>query len=100
MRLIAEKMSGEKEESEISSGMLYSTGLVAGGSIGGVLIAALSAYTYIGSDGKETNPLEAMQFGHDITFLHQGWPADVIAVLCFAALGWLLVRAARRKIEA
>jgi len=101
MRLIAEKMTGEKEESEISSGMLYSTGLVAGGSIGGVLIAGLSAYKFVGADGKETDPLATIQsFGHSIGFLHQGALADIIAVLCFAALGWLLVRAARRKIVA
>jgi uncharacterized oligopeptide transporter (OPT) family protein len=101
MRLVAEKMTGEKEESEISSGMLYSTGLVAGGSIGGVLIAGLSAYKFVGADGKETDPLATIQsLGHSIGFLHVGAQADVIAVLCFAALGWLLVRAARRKIEA
>jgi putative OPT family oligopeptide transporter len=101
MRLIAEKMTGEKQESEISSGMLYSTGLVAGGSIGGVLIAALSAYTWVGADGNETNPLAQLQsFGLSLHFLHEGWQADVIAVLCFAALGWLLVSAARKKIEA
>jgi putative OPT family oligopeptide transporter len=101
MRLIAEKMTGEKEESEISSGMLYSTGLVAGGSIGGVLIAALSAYTWTNADGSEGNPLASMgSFGNSIGFLHEGAMADIIAVLCFAALGWLLVRAARRKIAA
>ena len=101
MRLIAEKMTGEKEESEISSGMLYSTGLVAGGSIGGVLIAALSAYSFMGADGQETNPLAILQqFGHSLTFLHEGWPADLIAVGAFAVLGWLLVSAARKRITA
>ncbi len=101
MRLIAEKMTGEKQESEISSGMLYSTGLVAGGSIGGVLIAALSAYPIAKADGGETNPLEMLQsFGASLGFLHDGWPADLIAVGCFGVLGWLLVSAARRRITA
>jgi hypothetical protein len=101
MRLVAEKMTGEKQESEISSGMLYSTGLVAGGSIGGVLIAALSAYPLPKAGGGETNPLEMLQsFGAGLGFLHDGWPADLIAVGCFAALGWLLVSAARRRITA
>ena len=37
-RLAAEEEGRRKEEeSELSSGMLYSTGLVAGGSLGGVL---------------------------------------------------------------
>src|SRR5437867_2610300 len=43
VRFIVERMTGrEEQESEVSSGMLYSTGLVAGGSVAGVLIAALS----------------------------------------------------------
>jgi putative OPT family oligopeptide transporter len=99
MRLIAERMTGEKEESEISSGMLYSTGLVAGGSIGGVLIAALSAIIWTAPDGSETNLLQKLQIGSSVGFLHQGWQADLIALGCFGVLGWLLVRAARRRIE-
>jgi putative OPT family oligopeptide transporter len=99
VRLIAEKMTGEKQESEISSGMLYSTGLVAGGSIGGVLIAALSAYTWIGANGQETSPLQWLQFGNGISILHEGAMADLIALACFFALGWFLLKAARRKIE-
>jgi putative OPT family oligopeptide transporter len=99
MRFVVEKMSGEKDESEISSGMLYSTGLVAGGSIGGVLIAALSV-PFTGSDGKESSILQIMQGpGSGITFLHEGAAADLIAVACFSVLCWILVRAARRKIE-
>src|SRR5499426_4013471 len=42
VRALADKMSGVHEESEVSSGMLYSTGLVAGGSLTGVLIALLN----------------------------------------------------------
>src|SRR5499426_1838036 len=42
LRALADKMSGVHEESEVSSGMLYSTGLVAGGSLTGVLIALLN----------------------------------------------------------
>jgi putative OPT family oligopeptide transporter len=98
MRLIAERMSGQKEESEISSGMLYSTGLVAGGSIGGVLIASLSI-PFPGADGKETNILNFTQWGLKVPFLHEGASSDIIAVACFGVLCWILVRAARRKIE-
>jgi hypothetical protein len=99
MRFVVEKMSGEKDESEISSGMLYSTGLVAGGSIGGVLIAALSV-PFTGSDGKEISILQMLQGpGSRIAILHEGAGADLIAVGCFAVLCWILVRAARRKIE-
>ncbi len=42
VKALVDKMSGVREESEVSSGMLYSTGLVAGGSLTGILIALLS----------------------------------------------------------
>src|SRR5215831_13061661 len=42
MKALADRLSHRKEESELSSGMLYSTGLVAGGSLGGVLIALVA----------------------------------------------------------
>ena len=100
MRLIAEKMTGKKQESEISSGMLYSTGLVAGGSIGGVLIAALSAWFMRTASGEETNLLQIIQqYGHSLTLLHEGAFADLLALICFGFLAFLLVRAARSKIE-
>ncbi len=100
MRLVAEKMSGRKEESEVSAGMLYSTGLVAGGSIGGVLIAALSAVTWKGMTfGQENLLLAISRFGRQIGLLHEGWPADVIALVVFAGLCYLLLKTARRKIE-
>ena len=35
MRGLADKIRGKKEESEISPGMLYATGLVAGGTLDG-----------------------------------------------------------------
>ena len=38
------KEGAVKEESELSSGMLYATGLVAGGSLGGVLIAFVAFF--------------------------------------------------------
>ena len=44
MKGLADKMRHKKEESELSSGMLYATGLVAGGSLGGVLIAFVAFF--------------------------------------------------------
>ncbi len=100
VRLVAEKMSGRKEESEVSSGMLYSTGLVAGGSIGGVLIAALSAITWGPIVFGEDNLLQAISsFGRGIGFLHEGAGADIIAIVIFGGLCYLLYRVARKKVE-
>ena len=96
MRLIAEKMSGRKEESEISSGMLYSTGLVAGGSIGGVLIAALSAVTWKALAGDHDHLLARLNIG---LVEYQGAAADLIALVVFGLLCALLVRTAQKKVE-
>jgi len=91
MRWIAEKKTGHGEESEVSSGMLYSTGLVAGGSIAGVLIVALSAYDV--QEGRSL--LEVLNLG---LVDKQGAAADLIALVIFAGLCFLLLRKARQKI--
>ena len=46
MRVLVGKVTGEKHESELSSGMLYSTGLVAGGSLTGIAIACVGYAGY------------------------------------------------------
>ena len=85
------------DESEISSGMLYATGLVAGGALTGVGIAALQ--------GWRVGPGRSMaQQILDSVGIH-GWEklgatADLIGVAMFTGLCILLVRAAKEKLEA
>jgi uncharacterized oligopeptide transporter (OPT) family protein len=43
LKSLGEKLSHRKEESELSTGMLYATGLVAGGALSGVALAFLQA---------------------------------------------------------
>ncbi|PYS97137.1 MAG: oligopeptide transporter, OPT family [Acidobacteria bacterium] len=96
VRFIVERMTGrEEQESEVSSGMLYSTGLVAGGSVAGVLIAALSI------EWPRTNfkPLDWIQQHSGHLADRQGRFGDLIAVIVFAGLCYLLFRTARKKIE-
>src|SRR5262249_42679802 len=52
MKALVDRMSGQTEESEVSPGMLFSTGLVAGGSLTGVAIAVLSGIP-VKMQGKE-----------------------------------------------
>ncbi|MGH9853686.1 MAG: hypothetical protein ACREBD_27925, partial [Blastocatellia bacterium] len=83
------------------SGMLYSTGLVAGGSLTGVAIALLSGVSTTGPDGKEISILAWML---DKVGVH-GWErlggvADLIGIAFFAGLCFLLLRAARQRLEA
>src|SRR5215468_9370644 len=101
LKALADKMSGVREESEVSSGMLYSTGLVAGGSLTGVLIALLSGVGKTTADGQTVS---LIQYVID-TVRVKGWEhlrgwADLIGIVAFAVLCFLLLRAARQRLEA
>ena len=98
LRGLMDHKSGHKGgEEEISSGMLYATGLVAGGALTGVLIAGLQ--------GWRTGPGKSMANDIlDAVGIH-GWErlghtADVIGIGMFAVLCFFLVRAAKKKLEA
>jgi putative OPT family oligopeptide transporter len=100
MKALADKMTGSREESEVSSGMLYSTGLVAGGSLTGVLIALLSGVPKTTADGRTVS---LIQYVLDTVGIH-GWEnlggwADLIGIAFFAGLCILLLRAARQRLE-
>ena len=66
VRWLVERKTGETSESDLSSGTLFSSGLIAGGSLAGILFAALVGYTY-------PNPLDPDQ-GH--VALRAVLPAD------------------------
>jgi len=105
IKALADKMAGARagghEESEVSSGMLYSTGLVAGGSLTGVAIALLSGISTTGPNGRE---ISVSRWVLDKVGAH-GWEslggvADLIGIALFAVLCFLLLRAARQRLEA
>jgi putative OPT family oligopeptide transporter len=101
--MVDAKSGAGGSESEVSSGMLYSTGLVAGGSLTGILIAALSGIpTTVTVDGQ-AQEISILQRVLDMVGIH-GWEsmgamADLIGVVAFAGLCLLLLRAAREKLE-
>jgi putative OPT family oligopeptide transporter len=105
MKAWADRMSGQTSsgghgESDVSSGMLYSTGLVAGGSLTGVAIALLSGISTTGPEGTE---ISILQWTLNKVGVH-GWEslgaaADLIGIAFFAGLCFLLMRAARQKLE-
>ncbi|HMX25709.1 MAG TPA: OPT/YSL family transporter, partial [Blastocatellia bacterium] len=110
MRALADKMSGTAGgdghgETEVSSGMLYSTGLVAGGTLTGVLIALLNGVekSVTGPDGQAKS-VSVIQYILDKVGVH-GWErfgsvADLIGILFFAGLCVLLLRASRQRLDA
>jgi putative OPT family oligopeptide transporter len=96
------KEGAAKEESELSSGMLYATGLVAGGSIGGVLIAFVAFFGDQVLKMESPTLLEVLDVGNKF---YGGLRDSLVGggILCgvlFAGLCFLLVRNARKKIEA
>jgi putative OPT family oligopeptide transporter len=103
VKALADKVTHRKEESELSSGMLYATGLVAGGSLGGVLIALVA---FMGDRVFHMdNPtlLEKIDLGH----LVPAWGAvknnlvsgGLLCAAVFGVLCWLLFKNAQKKLE-
>ena len=92
VRWWVERRTGDREESEISSGTLFSSGLIAGGSIAGILYAALH--------GRNLLPKPIVRdHGNLIPFLHEGTVGMLAGGLLFAALALIVARVAMRKVE-
>jgi len=89
VRAIVERKTGLKEESEIGSGTLFSSGLIAGGSLAGILYAVLFGRNII-HDAESVTGL--------IPFLHEGTSGLIAGALLFIALGVVLGRAAQKKL--
>jgi putative OPT family oligopeptide transporter len=91
VRWFVERKTGVAEESEVGSGTLFSSGLIAGGSLAGILYAVLFGRHIINAaDDSETLGL--------IPMLHEGTIGMVAGGLLFAALGFILARAAQKKL--
>jgi putative OPT family oligopeptide transporter len=91
MRWLSDRIRGEKEESEVSPGMLFSTGLVAGGAIAGLLIAIVNTqfegFAETLGFAKEWNVIGVI-----------GEHAPFSGVIAFTLLCTLLVRKSLRKL--
>src|SRR5436190_5504176 len=91
VRWFVERRTGHAEESEVGSGTLFSSGLIAGGSLAGILYAILFGRHIIGAaDDSETLGL--------IPALHNGTLGLVAGAVLFAALAVVLARAAQKKL--
>jgi putative OPT family oligopeptide transporter len=67
LRALCDKLRGKAEESEVSTGMLFATGLVAGGTLTGVFSALLKAISW-----SELDPATGKEVDHDILTTLQG----------------------------
>jgi putative OPT family oligopeptide transporter len=89
VRAFVERRMGVKDDSEVGAGTLFSSGLIAGGSLCGILYAVL-----VGT-GRIQLP-EAI--GNALPFLHDGTSGYIASALLFFALAVVLARAAQKKV--
>jgi putative OPT family oligopeptide transporter len=90
VRAFVERKTGRAEESEVGSGTLFSSGLIAGGSLAGILYAVLYGSHVIEDAGVVHGPLP---------YLHDGTSGMIAGALLFAALGVILAKAAQKKLS-
>jgi putative OPT family oligopeptide transporter len=89
VRAYVERRSGAREESEVGAGTLFSSGLIAGGSLCGILFAVLVGTGQIGVP---------QAIGNALPFLHTGTSGWVASALLFFALAVILARNAQKKV--
>jgi len=90
VRHYVQKKTGKSEESEVGSGTLFSSGLIAGGSLAGILYAILFGNGFI-EDAEAARGLWPA--------IHDGTAGLVAGGLLFFALGVILSRFAQKKLE-
>ena len=91
VRYWVERKTATSQESEVSAGTLFSSGLIAGGSICGILFAVLVGTETIG-------PFQAI--GNAVPFLHgEDALGHIFGALLFFALAVIVARMGMRKVE-
>jgi putative OPT family oligopeptide transporter len=89
VRAFVERRTGAAAESEVGAGTLFSSGLIAGGSLCGILYAVLVG----------TGNIAAPQaLGNLLPFLHDGVSGYVASALLFLGLAVVLARAAQKRV--
>ena len=95
VRWLVERRTGVTSDSDISSGTLFSSGLIAGGSLAGILFALL-----VGIQDR-VNILGTLQsVGNALPFLHdESAVAQIATAALFLLLAAILYRAGQRKLD-
>jgi uncharacterized oligopeptide transporter (OPT) family protein len=89
VRAYVERRTGEPQESEVGAGTLFSSGLIAGGSLCGILYAVLVGTGHI--EGPQS-------IGNILAFLHEGTSGYIASALLFLGLAVVLARAGQKKV--
>ncbi len=98
LRGLVDKLRKTKADSEISPGMLYATGLVAGGSLTGVVVGALSGKDIDTSEGPRSVIAYLSGAGeriqHSIAQALGSYGPDIVSALMFCLMAYFLYRVA------
>ena len=91
VRWVVERRTGQSSDSDLSAGTLFSSGLIAGGSLTGILYALLFGLEWLG-------PFQAI--GNAVPWLHgEDATGHILGALLFLALAVILARFAQKKLE-
>jgi putative OPT family oligopeptide transporter len=97
IKTLADKIANRKgEESEVSSGALFSSGLIAGGALTGILVAVLLGTNVNTSEGSKSIIGAIHDSVHSV--IPEG--GDLISIIMFAVLGFIVFSFAKKKINA
>ena len=101
VRWWVERKTGQTQDSDVSSGVLFSSGLIAGGSIAGILFALLVGMNDWSLTNLGFGSIDAPQklgewfpYFHDTSSL-----AQIASLLLFLALALIVARMGQRKVE-
>jgi len=94
VRWWVERKTGETSESDLGAGTLFSSGLIAGGSLAGILFAIL-----VGAEQQGYAILSSLQgVGNAVPFLRDGNAGQLAGAVFFFVLAVILSRFAQRKV--
>ena len=93
IKLLVDKYNKRKDDSEVSTGALFSSGLIAGGSLTGILVAILIGTNINTSEGYEPIIVFVQNIVH--TVIPEG--GNLVSLVMFAGLGYLIFHYARIK---
>jgi putative OPT family oligopeptide transporter len=89
VRAYVESRSGGAQESDVSAGTLFSSGLIAGGSLCGILYAVLVGTKRIGVP---------QAVGNALPFLHDGGSGYIASAIMFVVLAAILARQGQKRV--
>lgn len=98
---IERKNKSGEEESEIGPGALFSSGLIAGGALTGILFAALTGWEVTNGAGQKVSVIDKLNPGFmnwSDTHLFHGFP-DFLGLVMFIVLAGILFYHARQKMK-